>query len=161
MKPRARTLLAAVLAVSTSTLAHADDGACSPHRRFQPRAARQAVRTTGTLRREIAGHPTIRVTMEASCTDMVRFLASRTLDVDCAVGEYPGETFRGHVSAVRRVFLPRMPKGEDIFGILTVDVDNRSGKILPGRTVVASLDKWPHSFAVFGTAEAPPQSLSQ
>jgi hypothetical protein len=128
----------------------------SKPRALAARSPAAATRYAGDLRRRVARHPTIPVAVEATCPDMAAFHAARSLEAECAVSQAPGRTFRAKVAAVQDVRILRIPAAEDIYGLITLEVDNRDAAILPGGRVVASFERRVgEPFMLFGVAGEP------
>jgi hypothetical protein len=126
----------------------------TPSRTLAPRENATAVRLAGSRHRQIEGHPTIQVVIAVDCSDKAGFYGEHSLDVECAVGAAPGETFHGRVTEVTGG--PLEP------GSILVDVDNREAKILPGRVVAASFKGARRdAFVLVGVAAADASSFTR
>jgi hypothetical protein len=157
VRGRAAIALAVLALVGCARQEQPPSPAPRPPRSLHVAERTASVRLAGELHRQVAAHATIPVVLEASCPDLASFLLRRTLDVDAAVSGTPGRSFRGKVTHVHRTHAVTDPVPADhVYGLITVDVDNPGGVILPGRLVAASFgDRHGSPLVLFGVAGEP------
>jgi hypothetical protein len=122
------------------------------HHAFSSAEKASSVWLTGSVRRLVLAHRSIRVILEADCAEITGFLLEHSLDAVGAVSGAPGEMFHARVSSVRK---PDLRPGGATMGTIALDVDNPDARILPGRVVAIMFYARGSPRILMGVAETP------